>query len=73
MVVTGDETQVDLGKGQRSGLRVASRILGGVDGIGVVRLTEKDVVRHPLVAKIIQAYQRFEEGQGDTDYEENSQ
>ncbi len=73
MVVTGDETQVDLGKGQRSGLRVASRILDGVDGIGVVRLTEKDVVRHPLVAKIIQAYQRFEEGQGDTDYEENSQ
>ncbi len=73
MVVTGDETQVDLGKGQRSGLRVASRILDGVNGIGVVRLTEKDVVRHPLVAKIIQAYQRFEEGQGDTDYEENSQ
>ncbi len=73
VVVTGDETQVDLGKGQRSGLRVASRILDGVNGIGVVRLTEKDVVRHPLVAKIIQAYQRFEEGQGDTDYEENSQ
>lgn len=73
MVVTGDETQVDLGKGQRSGLKVASRILDGVSGIGVVRLTEKDVVRHPLVAKIIQAYQRFEEGQGDTDYEENSQ
>ncbi len=73
MVVTGDETQIDLGRGQRSGLKVASKILDGVDGIRVVRLTDQDVVRHPLVAKIIQAYQRFEEGQGDSNHEENSQ
>lgn len=73
MVVTGDETQVDLGRGQRSGLKFASRILDGVDGIKVARLTDHDVVRHPLVARIIQAYQRFEEGQGNTENEENSQ
>ncbi|MCY0898764.1 MAG: PhoH family protein [Firmicutes bacterium] len=60
MVVTGDETQVDLGPRQRSGLRLAARILDGVAGIQVVRLTDQDVVRHPLVTRIIQAYQQFE-------------
>lgn len=61
MVVTGDQTQVDLVPGQRSGLKFAAKILKGVDGVEVVRLTDRDVVRHPLVARIIQAYQRFEE------------
>lgn len=73
MVVTGDATQVDLGPGQRSGLKIAASILEGVDGIQVVRLTDQDVVRHPLVARIIQAYQRYEEGQGDKGDEKNSQ
>ncbi len=73
MVVTGDQTQIDLGRGQRSGLKIASEILDGVDGIGVVRLSDHDVVRHSLVAKIIKAYERFEEGQGDTYHEEHSQ
>ncbi len=72
MVVTGDQTQVDLGRGQRSGLKFAAGILRDVDGVQVVRLTDQDVVRHPLVARIIQAYQRFEEGEGDTRNEENS-
>jgi phosphate starvation-inducible PhoH-like protein len=61
MVVTGDQTQVDLMPGQRSGLKFAAKILEDVDGVAVVRLTDRDVVRHPLVARIIQAYQRFEE------------
>jgi phosphate starvation-inducible PhoH-like protein len=56
MVVNGDVTQVDLPHGARSGLRDAARRLTGVADIGVVELTETDVVRHPLVAKIIRAY-----------------
>ena len=73
MVVTGDKTQVDLGRGQRSGLKFASKILEGVEGVQVVALTDQDVVRHPLVARIIQAYQRFEEGEGDSQDEKDSQ
>ncbi len=56
MVVTGDVTQIDLPAGQRSGLRTAAARLDGIDGIGVVELDESDVVRHPLVAKIVRAY-----------------
>jgi phosphate starvation-inducible protein PhoH and related proteins len=56
MVVTGDATQVDLPGGVRSGLRDAATRLAGIDDVGVVELDETDVVRHPLVAKIIRAY-----------------
>ena len=59
-VVTGDITQVDLPYGKISGLHDAIRILKGVEGIGMVEFTEKDVVRHPLVRKIIQAYEKAE-------------
>jgi phosphate starvation-inducible protein PhoH and related proteins len=55
-VVTGDMTQVDLPTGKQSGLAEALSILQGVEGIGVVRFTEADVVRHPLVQDIIRAY-----------------
>lgn len=55
MVVVGDATQVDL-LGGRSGLRDAARRLGGIDSVGVVELGENDVVRHPLVSRIIRAY-----------------
>jgi phosphate starvation-inducible PhoH-like protein len=58
MVVTGDPTQVDLPPGQASGLHEALRILDGVDGIAVARFAERDVVRHPLVARIVAAYGR---------------
>jgi phosphate starvation-inducible PhoH-like protein len=58
-VITGDVTQTDL-EGRQSGLAHALRILDNVEGIGVVRFTEKDVVRHPLVQKIIVAYDRFD-------------
>ena len=58
MVVTGDLSQVDLPPGQTSGLADALGILDGVDGIGTVRFTDVDVVRHELVARIVRAYDR---------------
>ena len=57
-IITGDITQVDLQTPKESGLLQASEILSGVEGIGFVRLDEKDVVRHPLVMKIIKAYDK---------------
>jgi phosphate starvation-inducible PhoH-like protein len=56
MVVTGDVTQIDLPPGQRSGLRTASARLADLDDVAVVELDESDVVRHPLVARIVRAY-----------------
>lgn len=55
-IITGDPTQIDLPKNQQSGLKEAMRILHGVKEIGFVHLTEEDVVRHPVVRKIILAY-----------------
>src|ERR1700730_1345444 len=59
MVVTGDDTQIDLPRGQRSGLLDVERLFDGVEDIGVVRLDETDVVRHPLVGRIVAAYERL--------------
>lgn len=56
MVVTGDVTQIDLPSGQRSGLHAAAARLLPIEDVGVVELDESDVVRHPLVAKIVRAY-----------------
>jgi phosphate starvation-inducible PhoH-like protein len=56
MVITGDRSQVDLPRGVTSGLREAERILDGIKGISFNYFTAKDVVRHPMVAKIIEAY-----------------
>lgn len=58
MVITGDDTQVDLPYGKTSGLSSATKILSGIDEIGIIRLTEKDVVRHELVQKIVIAYEK---------------
>ncbi len=58
MVVTGDLTQTDLPEGKTSGLRQAVSILKGVEDIAICTLTEKDVVRHPLVMKIVRAYEK---------------
>ena len=63
VVVTGDVTQVDLPGGSESGLRAASRILTGIDDIHFATLTSADVVRHRLVADIVDAYGKFEESQ----------
>lgn len=60
VVVTGDITQIDLPAGKDSGLMVVRKILNNVPGIEFIYLTEKDVVRHQLVQKIIQAYEKFE-------------
>ena len=60
MVITGDRTQVDLPRGTASGLADAERILKGVKGVTFNYFTSKDVVRHPLVARVIEAYERDE-------------
>ncbi|MBQ9187854.1 MAG: PhoH family protein [Clostridia bacterium] len=60
IIVTGDMTQIDLPNERTSGLVHAIRVLDGVEGISIVRLTHKDVVRHELVQRIIQAYERDE-------------
>ena len=61
VVVTGDVTQIDLGRGQKSGLVEARAILHGVDGIAITDFLAQDVVRHPLVQRIVNAYQRHEQ------------
>jgi phosphate starvation-inducible PhoH-like protein len=58
-VVTGDITQIDLPPDRRSGLSEAAKLLSGVEGVASVRLTERDVVRNPLVQRIIRAYEEF--------------
>ena len=58
MVITGDRTQVDLPRGVPSGLQDAERLLSAIDKIGFNYFTGKDVVRHPLVAAIIEAYEQ---------------
>jgi phosphate starvation-inducible PhoH-like protein len=61
MIVSGDVTQVDLPRGVRSGMHDVEQLFASVEDVGIVRLTEADVVRHPLVAKIVAAYDRAEE------------
>jgi phosphate starvation-inducible PhoH-like protein len=60
MVITGDVTQIDLEKKSQSGLIHMTEVLRGVPGISFVQLSEQDVVRHPLVRKIIRAYDEWE-------------
>lgn len=60
VVVTGDATQKDLAPGSVSGMDVALKVLGNVDDIGICQLTSSDVVRHPLVQKIVKAYEDYE-------------
>lgn len=59
-VITGDMSQIDLPKKQRSGLSYALDALKGIDGIGIIRLNQSDVIRHPLVKKIIEAFEKAE-------------
>jgi phosphate starvation-inducible PhoH-like protein len=58
-VVTGDVTQIDLPNGRMSGLVEAERILSRVEGIAFVHFNERDVVRHPLVQRIVRAYETY--------------
>ncbi len=68
VVVTGDITQVDLEEGKRSGFSIALDLLKTIneEGIGIIELTDRDVVRHPIVQKIINAYERYETERGIT-------
>ena len=61
MIVTGDMTQIDLTSSQTSGLVQAIKILKGVKGISFIELNKKDIVRHKLVTRIVEAYEKFEE------------
>ena len=60
MVITGDMTQTDLPLNQQSGLAVSLKILQNVEGIAFCEFSQKDVVRHPLVQKIVAAYEQYE-------------
>ena len=65
MIITGDLTQIDLPREQRSGLKEALKILDGVEGIGVVKLGQKDIVRHKLVTRIVNAYDKYDKERAD--------
>lgn len=73
VVVTGDSSQKDLSTGTRSGLDVAVKVLSHVDGIAFCNLTSKDVVRHPLVQKIVKAYEDYENKQSRNTLNNNTQ
>jgi phosphate starvation-inducible protein PhoH and related proteins len=62
-IITGDSSQKDLPKDMKSGLDIATKVLGNIEDIGFCHLTSKDVVRHPLVQKIVEAYDRYEQRQ----------
>ena len=61
-VVTGDVTQIDLQRGQKSGLVESQKVLKNIKGIAMTHFLSQDVVRHPLVQKIVNAYEKYEEG-----------
>ena len=61
LVVTGDATQIDLPAGKQSGLTNAAMVLKDIPGIGIVHFTERDVIRHEIVAAIIKAYQKYDD------------
>jgi len=69
-VITGDVTQVDLPEPRKSGLLQAWKILDGIPGIAFVELTERDIVRHPLVRKIVEAYERGSTGSSGLEHTE---
>ena len=72
VVVTGDDSQKDLPAGTRSGLDIACRVLKNVEGIAFCKLTSRDVVRHPLVQKIVQAYEVYEAKEQNRENKDNS-
>ena len=60
VIITGDASQKDLAADTASGLDIATRVLKGIEGISFCQLTSKDVVRHPLVQRIVKAYEDYE-------------
>ena len=71
MIITGDMTQIDLPREQRSGLVEALKILKDIEGIGVVELGRKDIVRHKLVTRIVNAYEKFDKDKQNKDNNES--
>lgn len=76
MIITGDMTQIDLPNDTRSGLREAMKILKGVEGISFIELNKKDIVRHKLVTRIVNAYEAYDKDKaqskaGDSNQKEN--
>lgn len=71
-VVTGDVTQVDLPRDKMSGLKEAQKVLKGIEGIDIKYLSDKDVVRHPLVQKIIVAYEKYNKAKKERNNEDNN-
>ncbi|MDE7301547.1 MAG: PhoH family protein [Clostridia bacterium] len=67
MVITGDASQIDLPEGKRSGLIHAAKLLDGVEGISIINLTDKDVVRNTLVMRIVRAYDKENVGRNDSE------
>ena len=65
MIITGDLTQIDLPREQRSGLKEAIRILDGIEGISIINLGEKDIVRHKLVTRIVNAYDKYDKARSE--------
>jgi phosphate starvation-inducible PhoH-like protein len=61
MIVTGDLTQIDLPPTQISGLVQALDVLEGIEGLSIIRMTKKDIVRHKLVTRVVDAYDRYEQ------------
>ena len=64
MIINGDLSQVDLPSGTKSGLRESIKILGDIEDIGFIEFGNKDVVRNPLVSKIVKNYEKFEKAEG---------
>jgi phosphate starvation-inducible PhoH-like protein len=71
MIITGDMTQIDLPREQRSGLVEALKILKDIEGIGVVELGRKDIVRHKLVTRIVNAYEKYDKDKQNKDNNES--
>lgn len=61
MIVTGDLTQIDLPPTQISGLVQALEVLEGIEGLSIIRMTKKDIVRHKLVTRVVDAYDRYDQ------------
>ncbi len=65
MIITGDLTQIDLPRQVTSGMREAVDVLRDIEGIGIVHLGQKDIVRHKLVTRIVEAYDKFKKQHND--------
>ena len=70
MIITGDMTQIDLPHEQKSGLKEALSLLGDIEGISVIEFNKKDIVRHKLVTRIVNAYEAYDKARRNATHEE---